>query len=72
MIENGRIRPSRLLADSVAALLQGKSEFVLIDDQKLVYESALAATSHAEARKQVVIVRGGPSSLTVRPLTMTV
>ncbi len=61
-IENGRIRPSRLLADSVAALLQGKSEFVLIDDQKLVYESALAATSHAEARKQVVIVRGGPGT----------
>lgn len=61
-IENGRIRPSRQLADCVVGLLQGRPEFVLIDDQKVVYEAALAAESRASLRKQVVIVQGGPGT----------
>lgn len=61
-IENGRVRPSKLLIDSVAGLLQGKPEFVLIDDQKLVYETILDADARAAQRKQVVIVQGGPGT----------
>lgn len=62
-IEKGRIRPSKMLAEAVTGLLQGKSEFVLIDDQKLVYESVLQAESHAEKdSKEVVIVQGGPGT----------
>jgi uncharacterized protein len=61
-IENGRIRPSKMLVESVAGMLQGKSEFVMIDDQKVVYESVLAADSLAEQKKQVVIVQGGPGT----------
>ncbi len=61
-IENGRIRPSKLLIDSVAGLLQGKPEFVLIDDQKVAHESILAADSRASQKKQVVIVQGGPGT----------
>lgn len=61
-IENGRIRPSRMLVDSVVGLLQGKSEFVLIDDQKLVHETILSVEARAERRKQVVIVQGGPGT----------
>ena len=61
-IENGRIRPSKMLADSVAGLLQGKPEFVLIDEQKVVYESVLAADAREAQRKQVVIVQGGPGT----------
>ncbi len=61
-IESGRIRPSKSLIDSVAGMLQGKPEFVLLDDQKLVFESALAAEARAGLRKQVVLVRGGPGT----------
>lgn len=61
-IESGRIRPSKMLADSVLGMLQGKTEFVMIDDQKVVYESVLAADSRAQQRKQVVIVQGGPGT----------
>lgn len=61
-IEHGRIRPSKMLADSVAGLLQGRPEFTLIDDQKLVYETVLAADAQAAAKKQVVIVQGGPGT----------
>lgn len=61
-IENGRIRPSKMLIDSVAGLLQGKPEFVLIDDQKVVHETILQADARAAQRKQVVIVQGGPGT----------
>jgi hypothetical protein len=61
-IENGRIRPSKMLIDSVAGMLQGKTEFVMIDDQKVVYETVLAIDKKAKHRKQVVIVQGGPGT----------
>jgi DUF2075 family protein/molybdopterin biosynthesis enzyme MoaB len=62
-IENGRIRPSRRLVDALRGMMQGKREFVLIDDQKLVFETALARATKAQgATKQVVIVEGGPGT----------
>ncbi|MDT3678655.1 MAG: DUF2075 domain-containing protein [Burkholderiaceae bacterium] len=61
-IEQGKIRPSKMLADAVAGLLQGKPEFVLIDDQKVVYETILQVEARSEKRKQVVIVQGGPGT----------
>lgn len=61
-IEHGRIRPSKMLIDSVAGLLQGKPEFVLIDDQKVVFETILEIDLRSEERKQVVIVQGGPGT----------
>lgn len=61
-IENGRIQPSKMLADSVAALLQGRNEFILLDDQKVAYETILQAETKAEKKKQVVIVKGGPGT----------
>jgi DUF2075 family protein len=61
-IENGRIKPSKTLADSVKGMLQGKTEFLMIDDQKVVYETVLAAEANAENQRQVVIVQGGPGT----------
>jgi len=62
-IENGKIRPSRSLADSLSSMLKGNREFVLIDDQKLVYEAALDLTKKSsENNKNVLIVEGGPGT----------
>lgn len=62
-IAEGRIRPSKMLADSLAKMLKGNREFVLVDDQKVVYETCLAKADQAsDERKQVVIVRGGPGT----------
>tara|TARA_R110002020_G_scaffold27170_4_gene87470 strand:+ start:11556 stop:13448 length:1893 start_codon:yes stop_codon:yes gene_type:complete len=62
-IENGRIRPSRVLADSLAGMLRGNEEFVLVDDQKVIHENALAAARKATpGQKQVVIIEGGPGT----------
>jgi DUF2075 family protein len=62
-IDRGRIRPSKMLADSLVEMLKGNREFVLIDDQKVVYEECIAkAVKASESRKQVVIVKGGPGT----------
>lgn len=62
-IENGKIRPSKMLADSVSKMLKGNQEFVMIDDQKVIYENALSLASRAsESIKQVLIVQGGPGT----------
>lgn len=62
-IEAGRIKPSKNLADSLSAMMQGKDEFILIDEQKLVYETALHLARAASSKhKQVLIVRGGPGT----------
>ena len=62
-IENGRIRPSKRLVDALTGMLAGKREFVLIDEQKVVYETSLAlALGAAPDKKQVVIIDGGPGT----------
>ncbi|PNS09051.1 DUF2075 domain-containing protein [Solilutibacter silvestris] len=62
-IDQARIRPSRMLADSLVEMLKGNREFVLIDDQKVAYETCLARSIEAAAtKKQVVIVEGGPGT----------
>jgi DUF2075 family protein/nucleoside-triphosphatase THEP1 len=64
MIENGKIRPSKSLQDALSSMLQGNQEFVMIDDQKLVYETALemARKSYRDGNKRVLIVKGGPGT----------
>lgn len=61
-IEQGKIKPSRQLADSLVGLLRGNKEFILIDEQKLVYETALGLTETDQPEKQVMIVEGGPGT----------
>jgi DUF2075 family protein len=62
-IENGRLRPSKQLADYLSSMLDGNDEFIMIDDQKLVYETALKMAQKAKPdKKQVLLVEGGPGT----------
>lgn len=62
-IDGGRIRPSKNLADNLSSMLRGNNEFIMIDDQKVVYENALALVEKATSeKKQVLIVQGGPGT----------
>jgi DUF2075 family protein len=62
-IDGGRIRPSKNLADNLSSMLKGNDEFVMIDDQKVVYENALSLAKRASAdKKQILIVEGGPGT----------
>ena len=62
-IEHGVIKPSKNLADSLASMIDGNQEFIMIDDQKLVYETAVDLAHKANAgAKQTLIVKGGPGT----------
>lgn len=62
-IDNGRLRPSKQLADSLTSMLKGNEEFMMLDDQKVVYEAAVYLAKKAqEGKKQVLIVEGGPGT----------
>ena len=63
-IDNGRIRPSKMLQDSLAQMLKGNKEFYMIDTQKIVYEYAIknAIDTLSSNSKNVMIVRGGPGT----------
>lgn len=62
-LNNGRIRPSKALADSLKGLMASRPEFVLIDEQKEVFESALtAAITASPAKPKVVVIQGGPGT----------
>ncbi|SDS64175.1 hypothetical protein SAMN05216598_2243 [Pseudomonas asplenii] len=62
-LSDGKIRPSKALAEALEGLMTGKPEFVLIDDQKAIFESALAAASEAsDQAPKVLIIEGGPGT----------
>ncbi|PYD05734.1 DUF2075 domain-containing protein [Pseudomonas syringae group genomosp. 3] len=62
-LSNGKIRPSKALSDALSGLMKGKPEFILIDDQKAIFESALAAASQATIdAPKVLIIEGGPGT----------
>jgi DUF2075 family protein len=62
-IDNGKIKPSKSLADSLAKMLKGNEEFVMIDEQKIVYETALMLARMSDTKnKNVLIIEGGPGT----------
>jgi len=62
-IDHGKIRPSKNLADKLSSLLQGNQEFIMIDDQKIVFETAKNLVMNStEKYKHVLIVQGGPGT----------
>ncbi|RMN56770.1 ATP/GTP-binding protein, partial [Pseudomonas syringae pv. apii] len=62
-LSNGKIRPSKALSEALSGLMKGKPEFILIDDQKAIFESALAAASQATIdAPKVLIIEGGPGT----------
>ncbi len=63
-IDNGRIRPSKMLQDSLLKMLKGNKEFYMIDSQKIVYEYAIknAIDTLSNKEKNVMIIKGGPGT----------
>ncbi len=70
-IENGKLRPSKSLQDSLSKMLKGNEEFYLIDEQKVVYETVKKTVSKiikkidngtSDYGKCTIIVKGGPGT----------
>ncbi len=63
-IEGSQYRPSRKLMQHVASVVKDKSEYVLLDEQLIVYDKVvtLATDKFHHKRKVAIIVKGGPGT----------
>lgn len=64
-IENGKLRPSKSLQDTLTSMLKGNAEFVLIDEQKVAFETVRKVVHNVlnkKAGKTTIIIQGGPGT----------
>lgn len=63
-IENSKYRPSKKLMDHVGNVIKGRLEYILLDDQKIVYDRVFAEAREGFHNKQksVLIIKGGPGT----------
>ncbi len=63
-IEHGKIRPSKQLQDSISGMLKGNKEFIMLDEQKVIYENILCLSTKCQkdGKKRTIIVEGGPGT----------
>jgi len=63
-IDKSIYRPSKKLMDHVGNMIRGKSEYVLLDDQLVVYDKvfAIAKEGFHDKQKTVLVVKGGPGT----------
>lgn len=59
-LNNGNIRPSKKLIDHVSSMFAGNQNYVLLDEQKVAFETARTIANKKE--KNVVIIKGGPGT----------
>ena len=63
-IEESRYRPSKKLMDHVGNIIKGKSEYILLDEQLIVYDTVLSCAKKGfhDKQKAVVVIKGGPGT----------
>ena len=63
-IEHGKIRPSKILQDSLVSMIKGNTEFYMIDEQKVVFSTIKKLVENAikTSEKYTIIVEGGPGT----------
>ena len=63
-IEHGKIKPSKILQDSLVSMIKGNREFFMIDEQKVVYSTIKKIVENAikNQEKHTIIIEGGPGT----------
>ena len=63
-IEESKYRPSRKLMDHVAGMIRGNPQYILLDEQLVVYDKVLSCAKEGFHDKQqaVIIIKGGPGT----------
>lgn len=63
-IDHGKIKPSKSLQNSITSMLEGNEEFVMIDDQRVVFEKVLELSNMCQKdnQKRTIICTGGPGT----------
>ncbi len=64
LVDQGKIRPSKALQDVLGDMLRGQEEFIMLDEQKVAYETVLNAIENAlqDDQKRTIIIEGGPGT----------
>ncbi len=63
-IDNGKIKPSKSLQNAIKSMIEGNQEFIMLDEQKVVYEEILKTSlmCMTDQKKRTIIVKGGPGT----------
>ncbi len=63
-VERSKYRPSRKLLEHVSRIVEGRREYVLLDDQMIAFDRVLAAARAGKNRrtKSLILVIGGPGT----------
>lgn len=63
-IDHGRIHPSKALQDCLVSLMKGHQEFVLLDEQIVIFDMCKEIMSQCQkdGKKRTIIIQGGPGT----------
>lgn len=63
-VESSKYRPSKKLMEHVGNVIKGRQDYILLDEQKVVYDRVFAEARSGFHNKQktVLIVKGGPGT----------
>jgi len=63
-IEVSKYRPSKKLMDHVGNVIRGMTEYILLDEQQVVYDKVFscAKTGFHDKQRTVIIIKGGPGT----------
>lgn len=63
-IDHGRLRPTKALQDSLASMVKGNKEFMLLDEQAVCYDMCLKtmAKCREDGKKRTIVIQGGPGT----------
>lgn len=63
-IEESRYRPSKKLMDHVGNIIRGRHEYILLDEQLVVYDKVLSCAKEGfhDKQKTVIVIKGGPGT----------
>jgi DUF2075 family protein len=64
LIDHGRLRPTKALQDSLASIVKGNKEFMLLDEQAVCFDMCLKTMSQClkDRKKRTIIIQGGPGT----------
>lgn len=63
-VDHGKIRPSKSLQNAIASMIKGNEEFIMIDEQRVVFEEIIRRSEEClkENQKKTIICKGGPGT----------
>lgn len=63
-VEEGKYRPSKKLMEHVGNIIKGNPEYILLDEQLVVYDKVMACAKKGfhDKQKRAILIKGGPGT----------